>query len=426
MKRTCSALPARIILTHLFAIAIVFTATPPASAQPAGATLQLAEAVQIAVSARDPSIAGFESRAAALDQRAIADAQLPDPMARLAVANLPVDSFNFTQEPMTQLQLGLRQEFPRGDTLNINGVRRHAQADEQRARKDLALRRIELAVTTAWLDRFYFDKAKGIVAERRSAVTNLIEALSASFATGNLTSQDILRTELEISLLDDRLIEMERNEAVARVDLGRYIGADAERPLPGELPDLPEPAGFEAIADVLNRHPQLASYDALIEVEEADVRLAEQAYRPSWALEAGYGMRGGGRADFASLGISVSIPLFPGRRQDRNLEAAIAERGAARLDRGATALDLRRELERAYADWTHLKSRVELYRSATIARAGEAAEASITTYGNRLTDYPELIRSQLAELDAELKFFELATAQAKSWAVLKFLAGDAL
>ena len=255
-------------------------------------------------------------------------------------------------------------------------------------------------------------------------MSDLLEALNASFATGTLTSQDILRTELELSLLDDRLIEIERISATTQADLGRYIGVAANRPLPDALPDLRDPPSFEVIEAALVNHPELVGHDAMIAVEEADVRLAEEAYKPSWALEAGYGLRSGGRADFASVGVSVSIPLFTGRRQDRNLDAAVKERGAARLDRGAALLNLHRDLERSYADWIHLDERVELYRNATLARASETAEASITTYANRLTDFSELIRSQLAQLDAELKFFELRTAQAKSWAVLNYLTGD--
>ena len=185
-------------------------------------------------------------------------------------------------------------------------------------------------------------------------------------------------------------------------------------------------AGRARFSAALAIHPELIGHDAMIAVEEADVQLAEEAYKPSWALEAGYGLRGGGRADFTSVGVSVSIPLFPGRRQDRNLDAAVKERGAARLDRGAALLNLHRDLERSYADRTHLNERVELYRNATLARASETAEASITTYANRLTDFSELIRSQLAQLDTELKFFELRTAQAKAWAVLNYLAGNTL
>jgi outer membrane protein TolC len=388
--------------------------------------LSLAEAVQIAIMAEEPSVQSFDLRRGALEDRAIADAQLPDPMARVALANMPTDSFRFGQEPMTQAQVGLRQEFPRGNTLKLNGQRRRTQADAERAKKELALRQIMLGVRSAWFDRIYFVNAQSIVRENRNAVNELIDALSASFATGNLTSQDIFRAELELALLDDRLADLHQREERAGVELARYIGGAAERPVILDLPDPLFPASLQESEARLVRHPAIRVDDAIISSEEVDIALAEEAYRPSWGLEAGYGLRGGGRPDFATLGVSISIPLFTDRRQDRNLSAAIKERGAAKFDRSAKLLDLRRDLGRAYADWMQFEQRIDLYGTVVRERASEAAEASIITYANRLTDFPELIRSQLAELDVELKHFELRTARAKTWAILDYLAGEQL
>ncbi|MCH8858392.1 MAG: TolC family protein [Proteobacteria bacterium] len=388
------------------------------------ASLPLAEAVRIAVTVEDPSLLRFDARAEALEDRAVADAQFPDPMARVALVNVPTDTFRYDQEAMTQVQLGLRQEFPRGRTLELRGERRRAEAAAERARKELTLRRIVLAVRTTWFDRFYWTNAQVNVRQSREAVSELIEALAASFATGALTIQDVLRAELELSLLDDRLAELRQRAEHAEADLARFIGAAAVRPMPSTLPDLPQPASLQGIEARLVRHPAILVDDATIAAKLTDIELAEQAYKPSWALEGGYGLRGGGRADFTTIGVSVSIPLFTGNRQDRNLSAAVKERGAAKHDRSAQLLDLRRDLGRAYTDWTRLEDRVELYSTAIVARANETAEASITTYANRLTDFSELIRSQLAELDAELKRLELRTERAKAWAVLDYLAGE--
>ena len=136
-------------------------------------------------------------------------------------------------------------------------------------------------------------------------------------------------------------------------------------------------------------------------------------------------LRGGGRPDFASVGVSVSIPLFGDKRQDKNLSAEIKERGAAELARSAELLDLRRDLGRAYANWTGLQARIDLYDRAVTVRAKETAEASITAYGGGNADFPELIRSQLAELDVELNRLELRVNQAKVWAELDYLTGGA-
>lgn len=386
--------------------------------------LELNEAVEIAVMAEDPAYARFEARAAAQEDRAVSDSQLPDPTLRTALANVPTDTFAFGQEPMTQAQIGLRQEIPRGSTLRLNREKREGEAEIERMRREATVRQVELAVRLAWLDKYYTSNAEMIVSESRSAVSELIDALGASYAQGKLTSQDVLRAELELSLLDDRLGELQQNRARAEAELSRYIGGNAARPSPDNLPVFMLPGTVEEIENRLVRHPIVRVSDAMIGVEDTDVELAKQAYKPAWAIEGGYGARGADRPDFASVGVSLTIPLFTGKRQDRALSAARKDRSAAELDRATTLLDLRRDLIRAYADWTQLDRRVALYDDAVIKRANETADASVSAYGGGLTDFPELIRSQLAELDAELKRLELRVDRAKAWARLSYLAGD--
>ena len=388
------------------------------------APLSLAEAVLIAVTAEDPALASFDSRVEALEELAIADAQLPDPTVRGTLANFPTDTFRYDEEPMTQIQAGLRQEFPAGRTLEARGDRRRAEAGVARARKELALRGIERDVRMAWLDLYSSTTAVGLVEESRRAVGEMIDALSASFGAGRLNAQDVLRAELELSLLDDRLAELARRGDAARADLSRYLGPDAARPLSPSLPDFAAPPLLAEMEGELIDHPAVRIEDAQIVVAERGVTLAEQAYRPSWAIEGGYGVRGGERADLASIGVTVSLPLFAGDRQDRRRSAAVRERSAEQFDRAAMLLDLRVELERAHADWLRLGERVALYQTAVIERANEAAEASISSYASGVTDFPELIRAQLAELDAALVLLELRVAQAKAWVALDYLAGD--
>ena len=386
--------------------------------------LSLAEAVETALAAQDPEFERFSARARALEERAVADAQLPDPKVTAQVANVPTDSFEFDEDGMTQAaRLGLRQKFPAGNTLKIRGERRRAEANAEHARRSAALREVELATRTAWLDLAYQTRAIRIVTTSREAIEKQVDSLLARFATGRIRAQDVLRTELELSLLEDRLVEHRRQADVAREALARYIGREAFRPLPESPPKFAEPQGLAALEDRLVEHPQVRVTDARVEAADLGIELAEQAYKPEFAIEGGYGLRTA-RPDLATIGITLSLPLFTDKRQDRRRAAAVHERSARNLDRDALLLDLKRQLEQEVANWQRLNERLELYRQAVGNRARETAEASITTYANSQTDFAELIRAQLAELDVELKFVELETAAAKTWARLAWLTGN--
>lgn len=168
--------------------------------------LSLAEAVALATGRADPTRVRHDERAGALRHRAVAAAQLPDPEVRLGLANWPVESFDYDQEPMTQVQAGVRQRFPRGETLSILGRRHEREADAERARGALALADIARATRRAWLELYYLAHADEVVRLSRAAVSELVDVVTASFATGLQNNQDLLRAELELSLLEDRAL----------------------------------------------------------------------------------------------------------------------------------------------------------------------------------------------------------------------------
>ena len=77
-----------------------------------GVPLTLYAAEDIALD-QEPGQVAMLARADAFDDESIAASQLPDPVMRMGLANYPIESGGFTTEGMTQLQMGIRQAFPR-------------------------------------------------------------------------------------------------------------------------------------------------------------------------------------------------------------------------------------------------------------------------------------------------------------------------
>jgi len=387
--------------------------------------LSLDEAVALSLAAGDPGVVRFEEAAEAERERAVAAGQLADPQIQLRAANVPTDDFRLDREPMTQLQVGVRQSFPRGSTLRLQRERHETQSAGAEARADLANAQRALDTRIAWLELFYLRGAQEAVAASEDAMRDFIEIATTIYSTGRNSSQDVLRAELELSALEDRAIDLEGREALARVDLERMIGRDAAvRPLRGELPMLSPPAPIGALRDQLVSHPSIAVLDAGVDVGEIEIDLAEQAYRPAWAIEAMYGNRADERSDFASIGITMDVPIFTGQRQDRQLAAAQHARESARLSRASHLLDLERELSRAHAAWRRDMERAALYEETVVPQARATSRAVVDAYRNDIADFPELIRARLAVLDAEITLLRLQIDARQANARLIYLGGE--
>ena len=407
-------------LTLMAALAVVITARPAGAQSPLG----LEDSVRIAIAANDPSVALFEERARALDERAVADSQLPDPTFTARMQNLPLSSFDINREAMTQLSMGLRQAFPKGKTRSLTRAKRQSEAASERARKLLRERQIALQTRTAWLELYYWQGARGITEQSRQHIKDLGGIAQAIFATGRSAAQNVLRIDLETGLLDSRLIGIDRKADVARADLVRMIGiANAARPLPDVFPVLPPVADAKAIQAALVRHPSVHVFDAKIDAAKRDVDIARQQYKPGFAVEGAYGVRDS-RSDFGTVGVTLSVPLFTGQRQDRNLESAKRLKSAERLGREAQMLELNRELGRAYAQWARLGERIALYESEVLKQAQDTADAALIGYQNETADFAELVRAELAVLDTRLTLLRLRVDRAKAHAQLLYLAGE--
>jgi len=386
--------------------------------------LTLPETVNIALGANDPSVALLEQEALAYEDRAIADSQLPDPTLRAQIANFPLSSFDYNREAMTQLKFGISQKLPKGQTLSLTRDKRTAQAQTSRAQKTLRERQIVLDARLAWLELYYWREARKLTLESQQKVGELGSVAETVYASGRSSLQDVLRIELETTELGTKLIDIDRNEDIARANLERLLGRfDGAREIVTNFPVLPPVLSEGTIRDKLAAHPSIRVYDARIETRSRDVDIAAEQYKPGFSVDAQYGLRDS-RSDFGSIGVSVSMPIFSKTNKNYALSAAKRMRASQTLGRDAQVLELERSLRREWAQYTRFGERIMLYETDVLDRAKETRDAAMTAYGNKLADFSELVRSELAVLGIELTLARLRIDRVKAQANLLYLSGE--
>jgi outer membrane protein TolC len=390
--------------------------------------LTLATAEDLALD-HEPGQVALEARAEALDEQAVAAGQLPDPMLRMGLANFPLQSGGFSTEAMTQAQLGIRQAFPPGKSRSVSTRRFRSLALEMEESADARRRDVLLAVRQDWLDSYYWQRAQAIVSESRPFFGDLVSVTRSLYEVGRKTQQDLLRAELELSRLDDRVIEIDRHQAEARAALSRWVATAAARPIALKLPAWEQLPAPEKLHDSLLEHPAVRAADARISAHNAGVDLAHEQYKPGWALDLGYGYRDGmlpsgePRSDFVSLSVTVDLPIFRSNRQDRALGAALRERRAANESRDELLRRLASELDREHARWQQLTRRIALYESRIVTQAEGRANAALLAYQSDAGDFADVMRGYIDDLDTRLELVRLQVERAQTYAVLANLGG---
>ena len=87
-------------------------------------------------------------------------------------------------------------------------------------------------------------------------------------------------------------------------------------------------------------------------------------------------------------------------------------------------LDLNRQLEREFSRYLRLSEERVLFEGDVLERARETARAVLIAYENEQADFAELVRAELALLDAELAFVRLNIDALQSQARILYLVGD--
>ncbi len=379
--------------------------------------------------ASEPGRIALEARAEALAERAVAASTLPDPQLRLGINNYPLDGGSFSREGMSHVLVGVQQKVPPGRTRSISAQRFEALASRAVSHGEARGRDVLMAVRQSWLDLYYQDRSYELTSGSRPFFEKLVATTRSLYSVGRKSQQDVLRAELELSRLDDRMIDIERRQAQARAALSEWLGADASRPIAARLPQWDKVPEIGELRDALRRHPLVAAAAADSEASAAGVGLAEQRSKPSWSVNLGYSARDGSlpsgeaRSDFLSVGVTVDLPFFSRKSVDSTLAAALSEQSAARSSELAVQRNLDARLNAEYARWRDLSRRLEIFEQRILTQTRDRAEAAMLAYQSDAADFADVMRGYIDDLNARIDHVRLQVERAQSYAVLANLGG---
>lgn len=266
---------------------------------------------------------------------------------------------------------------------------------------------------------------------------NLVDVAESMYTSGmgKTRQRDLVRAQLELSQLDERLSVLRQQRDVARAQLNKWLTlAETQQPIDTRLPLLQfdkvegvavVDAGDAQINAALLAHPIIRSLDQQLIASETAIDLAQQQYRPQWAVKAGYGYRdddpiGADRSDFFSLALSVDLPLFVSSRQDQQLRAAVSTSAALKADKALALRALKAEFVAAKARWQRLGDRQKLYEDRLLLQIHDQAEASLTAYTNDDGDFTEVVRAHIGELNAHVDLLNIRVDRLKTLAQLNY------
>jgi len=405
-------------------LVLVLAAVPLAHA--AETTLTLPEAQRLAAE-RSRQLAAQDSAVAASREMAAAAGQLPDPTLKIGIDNLPVtgpDAYSLTRDFMTMRQIGVMQEFTRGEKRQLRTERLEREAERSLAEKSATLATIQRDTALAWLDRYYAEAMAAVVAEQIRETRLEVEAAESAYRAGRGGQADVFAARSAAVTLEDRSSEIGRRIRTAKTALGRWVGVAAEGPLAGK-PDI-EAIRLDprALDSQLAHHPQIALLAKQVEVATTEARLAQANKKTDWSLEMMYSQRGSAYSNMVSVSVAIPLQWDQKNRQDRELAAKLAMAGQAEAQREEALRAHIGEVRAQIQEWENGRERRARYERELVPLAGERTRAVLTAYRGGKASLADVLSARRSEIEARMQALQLEMETARLWAQINFLVPD--
>ena len=221
----------------------------------------------------------------ALDNRADAAMQLPDPKLKFGIENLPVGGNNtrrFTREGMTMQRIGIMQDYVsstkrerKADTLRAESrqVAAGTQSIRARLQRDTALAWMALAIGEQNV-----GQADSLVAESERQ----IGVQRGGVSSGSALPASVLDARLTLIAMQDTLTQAKRDVELARTRLSQLTGID-HPDIHGEVPAVSALPASAQQADSVSLHPEILQARREAEVAQSQILRNRRLRRcPTW------------------------------------------------------------------------------------------------------------------------------------------------
>ncbi|MFC1728922.1 TolC family protein [candidate division KSB1 bacterium] len=349
-----------------------------------------------------------------------------DPKLNFSIMNFPVSEFGFDLEPMTQKQVSLMQSIPFPGITGLKSDIASYEADIAEQYVSESENSIIKRISVAFYEIAFIDKAAGITKMNKELLKSLHSIAAKKYEVGKGLQQDVLKAQVEISKVTDRLISYRaRREAVVS-ELNGLLNRPPGSPT-GPLAAVeyaPVNIDIEQLRQAaLTSQPRLRVLRTEAQKNSAVVELSKKTYWPNFDLGIAYSQRDN-RRDFFSAQFSVNLPIWKSRKQDKQVEESILRLRSVERRQEEMRLSIDSQIAAVTAKIRESDERLRLLRDVIIPQARQALNSAVSGYEVGNIDFLTLLNNQITLFELEIDFHRLLSVYNKDIVSLEYIVGS--
>ena len=363
---------------------------------------------------KNPGVQSALRQVEALRHRVPQAKTLPDPTVSIGWAG-NIAPFSVQRgDPSSYRGVSANQMLPYPGKLKLRGQIADREAEAAWWDYESARRKLVVDVKSAYYDYFAASKAVEITQKDKDLLQKLSSIAEARYRVGKGIQQDVLRSQVEISLLLQRLTVFEQQKSTAQVRLNTLLFRNPDS-------ELPSPASFEPvkIAHSLDELYTLAREQdtglqreqRMIERNQYAVNLAQKDYRPDFNVGYMYQQRPD-LPDMHGFTVTANIPIYYRTKQREALKEQTQQLVSSQRSKENRQTELFFAVKQQYLLAKSSEQLLKLYSQVIVPQSSLTLESSMASYQVGTVDFLTILTNFTVVLDYEVSYYrELANYQ---------------
>lgn len=382
--------------------------------------------IQLALK-QNPELQVYQQKVEALRARVPQAGALDDPRLELTFANVPIRRLQLGADPMSGVEVSLRQMVPYRGKLGL--MEEMAAFEAEAAAQEYAEKQNQVVsqVKKAFYELYFIRKSKGITQAIKSLVEDFVKIAEARYSVGQGMQQDVLKAQVELSKMIGELIMLDAEEQTELAQINYLLNRSPETPVATPKEITHQTLSFsqdELRQKALDKRPMLNALQAMIEMKQSGHNLAWKEYKPDFDFMAGVMLRQGAMGmDMFSVGVMMNLPTRTDRKQDRKVEETQAEIALARAQYDS----MKNEIAFMTRDLTAMLEKddrqVALFSTGLLPQARQSLSSAREAYVVGKVDFLMLLDNIMTLFKYQIDYERALSSYQKELAELEWVVG---
>ena len=396
--------------------------------------LKLDEVIKTTLEA-NPFLKSFENRWKASSAAVPQAGAWMDPVFSFSVMNLPSTTYAFDEEPMTGKRLSIMQKVPFPGKLSSKKAAMRYESSARESEYYEVNNKIVSAVKQVYYELFYFYKAVKITEQNREILSSFVDIARTKFSVGKGIQQDVLRAEVELSKMDEKLVTFKRSKMTLKAKLNSLMNRKPNKEV-DSIEEILETSHDQSeellLAKAKESRPLLKAASERINSTDELIRNARRNYFPDFNIGVSYTQReelsssGMGGVDFLSASIGITLPLYAGSKQSKRVEETISLRRMNEERYSSVLNDIEFNIRDLLLKSGEKSELLDLFDNAIIPQAKLSLNSAISGYQVGKVDFLTLLDNEIILFNYELKRNRILVDHEKILSRLESVVGESL